>query len=168
MPKIIENLKERLLEETKRQIWERGYQEVTIRSIAKGCDVGIGTVYNYFTSKEALIAAYLLEDWNVCLQAIWESAELAQEPQPVLLCIHRQLLGFAQRHESIFKTEAAAVGFARSHSRYHGMLRTQLAEPLRQFCDSDFQARFAAESLLTWTVDGESFDRIYDVLKKLF
>ena len=168
MPKIIENLKERLLEETKRQIRQRGYQEVTIRSIAKGCGVGVGTVYNYFPSKETLIAAYLLEDWNICLQTIGETAAQAQEPQAVLRCIHRQLFEFARRYESIFKTEAAASGFARSHSRYHGMLRDQLAEPLRQFCDSDFQARFVAESLLTWTMDGESFDRIYDVLKKLF
>ena len=64
MPKIIENLRVRLMEEAKRQIAESGYAFMTMRSVAKGCGVGIGTVYNYFASKNALLAAYLLEDWN--------------------------------------------------------------------------------------------------------
>ena len=55
MPKIIENLESKLLEEAKRQIQESGYGAMTIRSVAKGCGVGVGTVYNYFPSKEALL-----------------------------------------------------------------------------------------------------------------
>ena len=56
MPKIIENLEKRLIAEAKRQIAESGYGATTIRSVAKGCNVGVGTVYNYFPSKDALIA----------------------------------------------------------------------------------------------------------------
>ena len=50
MPKIIENLKARLIAEAKRQIEEAGYGAVTIRSVASSCGVGVGTVYNYFPS----------------------------------------------------------------------------------------------------------------------
>ena len=53
MPKIIENLESRLIEEAQKQIEEAGYSAVTIRSVAKACGVGVGTVYNYFPSKEA-------------------------------------------------------------------------------------------------------------------
>ena len=35
MPKLIENLKDRLLTEAKQQIEQNGYEAVTIRSIAK-------------------------------------------------------------------------------------------------------------------------------------
>ena len=168
MPKIIENLKQRLLEEAKRQVEELGYTEVTIRSIAKGCGVGVGTVYNYFPSKETLIASYLLQDWALCVDVIRDTAARAEEPKPVLLCIHQQLLGFASRHEAIFQAEAAAAGFAGSFSRYHDMLRGQLAQPLHKFCDSDFAAQFVAESLLTWTMGGKTFQQIYEILKKLF
>ena len=55
MPKIIENLPERLAEEARRQIEESGFSAMTIRSVAAGCGVGVGTVYNYFPSKEAFI-----------------------------------------------------------------------------------------------------------------
>ncbi len=50
MPKIIENLQSKLIEEAKKQIEEAGYGAMTIRSVAKACGVGVGTVYNYFSS----------------------------------------------------------------------------------------------------------------------
>ena len=44
MPKIIENLPQRLTEEARRQIEQSGFSAMTIRSVAKGCGVGVGTV----------------------------------------------------------------------------------------------------------------------------
>lgn len=168
MPKIIENLQDRLIEETIKQIGENGYGSVTIRSIAKGCGVGVGTVYNYFPSKDALIATHLLEDWRGCISAIQAVADSSETPRPVVRCIYDQLTGFAGRHEAIFRDAAAASGFAGSFSRYHATLRDQLAQPLRRFCDSDFAAGFLAESLLTWTMAGTAFDELYSVLEKVF
>lgn len=168
MPRIIENLKDRLIAETQKQIEENGYGALTIRSVAKACGVGIGTVYNYFPSKEALVANHLLEDWKVCVAAIQHAANHAENPQPVLKCIYEQLTGFSGRHEAIFRDEAAAASFAGSFSQYHNILRSQLAAPLHKFCGNDFAAQFVAESLLTWTMAGKSFDEIYEILRKLF
>ena len=60
MPKIIENLRDQLLQEARKQIAERGYTGTTIRSVAGACGVGVGTVYNYFSSKEMLIASFMM------------------------------------------------------------------------------------------------------------
>ena len=43
MPKIIENLESKLIEEAFHQIRDVGYSATTIRSIAKACGVGVGT-----------------------------------------------------------------------------------------------------------------------------
>ena len=168
MPKIIENLESRLIEEAKKQIEETGYGSMTIRSIAKACGVGVGTVYNYFPSKENLIASYLLEDWKQCMAAIRAVSQSSDSPRPVVLCIYDQLVSFARRHQAIFQDAAAAASFAGSFGRYHSLLRTQLSEPLRKFCSSDFAAGFTAEALLTWTMAGTPFDALYGMLEKLF
>lgn len=168
MPKIIENLESRLIEEAKKQIEEDGYGALTIRSVAKACGVGVGTVYNYFASKEELIATHLLEDWKQCIKAINVVSTYSENPRPVAQCIYDQLVSFSQRHQAIFRDEAAAASFAGSFGKYHGMLRTQLAQPLRKYCSSDFAADFLAEALLTWTVAQKPFDEIFGMMEKLF
>ena len=168
MPKIIENLESKLIEEARRQLEQSGYGALTIRSVAKACGVGVGTVYNYFPSKDMLIASYLLGDWNACISAISETSQVSPDPEPAVRCIYDQLLSFTQRHQAIFRDSAAIAAFSGSFGRYHGMLRTQLAQPLRKYCCDDFAAEFIAESLLVWTLSGKSFDELYGMLKKLF
>lgn len=168
MPKIIENLESRLIQEAKKQLEESGYSAMTIRSVAKACGVGVGTVYNYFPSKEALVARHLLEDWVQCIAAIEVVGTYADSPRPVVLCIYDQLQAFAQRHMPLFRDDAAAAGYTGSSSSYHALLRTQLAQPLRRFCSSDFAAQFVAESILTWTMAGTSFAELYGMVEKLF
>ena len=92
MPKIIENLQSRLIEEAKRQIEESGYAALTIRSVAKGCGVGVGTVYNYFSSKDDLIATYMLSDWNQCIAAINAVSVYSESALPVMRCIPSRFL----------------------------------------------------------------------------
>lgn len=168
MPKIIENLPRRLSEEARRQIEESGYAAMTIRSVAKSCGVGVGTVYNYYPSKESLVAAFMLEDWKHCIDAIHSCSQTALGWEPVLWAIYESLIQFMERHAVIFRDENAAAGFTGSFGKYHAILRSQLAAPMRKFCRDDFTAEFLAENILTWTVAGKDFDELSNVLKRLF
>ena len=168
MPKIIENLPQRLAEEARRQIKDSGYAALTIRSVAKACGVGVGTVYNYYPSKESLVAAFMLEDWKLCIESIRECSERSLGREPVLWAIYEGLVQFMDRHAVIFRDENAAVGFFGSFGKYHAILRGQLAAPIRKFCRDDFTAEFLAESILTWTVAGKDFDELNNVIKRLF
>ena len=168
MPKIIEDLEGKLLAEARRQIEESGYGAMTVRSVAKACGVGVGTVYNYFPSKDDLVATYMLADWKTCVAAIEAVSTYSDSHKNVVRCIHDQLLRYAQRHTALFRDEAAAAGFAGAFGPRHARLRQQLAAPLRKFCDSDFAAEFIAESLLTWTMAGKPLDEICGILDRLF
>lgn len=167
MPKIIENLPQRLLEEARRQIEESSFAAMTIRSVAKGCGVGVGTVYNYYPSKEALVASFMLDDWKNCVADIQSCADKAQELEPVLHTVHEKLLLFMNQYDPVFHDESAAVSYTGSTSRYHSMLLTQLACPIRKFCRDDFTAEFIAEAMLTWTVAGKNFDELKAVLLRI-
>lgn len=167
MPKIIENLESRLIAEACRQIEEVGYGAVTIRSIAKACGVGVGTVYNYFPSKDDLLARYLLADWTECITAINAVSTYSDNPLPVLRCIYDHLLAYIQQHQTIFQDPSAAASFVASFNHHHQQLRTQLGAPLRKFCEDDFTAEFVAANLLIWTASRKDFEEIYRLLKKL-
>ena len=167
MPKIIENLPQRLQAEARRQIEQAGFAAMTIRSVAKSCGVGVGTVYNYYPSKEALVASFMLSDWNACVASIQQAAADSDLLEPVLLAIYEKLRLFLEEYDPIFRDEAAAVSYTGSMSKYHGILRKQLADPLRKFCRDDFAADFIAEAMLTWTVAGKDFDELKGILLRI-
>ena len=99
MPKIITNVREQLLTEAKRQIVENGYASTTIRSVASACNLGVGTVYNYFKSKDMLIASFMVDDWQECLAKMkQESTENAEQ---LLRCIYSSLLKFTEDRKSV-------------------------------------------------------------------
>ena len=167
MPKIIENLPQRLAEEARRQIEQSGFSAMTIRSVAKACGVGVGTVYNYFPSKDALVATFMLTDWMNCVASIEGCATDAQNLEPVLKRIHEQLHLFMTKFDPIFRDESAVSGYTGALTKYHSMLRMQLAAPIRKFCRDDFTAEFIAESMLTWTVAGKDFDTLKSILLRI-
>ncbi len=164
MPKILSDPKERMLQEMERLLVQDGYSAVTIRSVAAGCGVGVGTVYNYFPSKEAMLAEYLLTDWRQCIASIEAASETAKTAEPVARCIYTELLRFSTDHSAIFQDAAAKGAFVGSFNQYHGILRSQLARPMQQFCKTEFSALFIAEALLTWTMAGKEFHEIWDMI----
>ena len=70
MPKTLPNIKEEILETTRRMVLEKGYNKISIRDIAKECGIATGTFYNYFRSKQAIVSATLAEDWAMMTQMI--------------------------------------------------------------------------------------------------
>ena len=80
MPKIIENLREILLAASRTLLLEEGYRALTMRQVAGLCHVAVGTVYNYFPSKDMLAAHILLEDWNDLLRSLQKKVNAAPAP----------------------------------------------------------------------------------------
>lgn len=64
MPKIISNLKEELMIKGKEILVNKGYNAFNIRDLAKSCNIGIGTFYNYYESKDGIVRAIIRTDWD--------------------------------------------------------------------------------------------------------
>ena len=101
MPKIIQNLPEKLIEETRRQVMEVGYTALNMREIARNCGVGIGTVYNYFPSKDALIAQFLLQDWKVSLERIHLSVRESSEAEAVCAAVAKYAKHYSVKSRNV-------------------------------------------------------------------
>ena len=170
MPKILENVREQLLNEAKAQIARAGYAKTTIRSVAQACGIGTGTVYNYFSSKEMLIASFMLEDWENCLARV--KAASAEDPEAYLQTLHEAILSFARDHTALFQDQEAGKTFAAVFPSRHARLRAQVAALVMPVVknlpeDPEFVAGFIAESLLTWTLAEVPFEKLYSQLRKL-
>ena len=91
------------------------------------------------------------------------------DPCSVLRAIYDSLSSFINLYKSLFADAEAMRSFNSSHSEYHTVLRSQIAKMVSSVIseanNKDFVCEFISESLLTWTVEGKSFDEIYSVLK---
>ncbi|MCM1025655.1 MAG: TetR/AcrR family transcriptional regulator [Roseburia sp.] len=168
MPKIIEDVRRTLLAEARRQLAEKGYARATIRSVAGACGLAVGTVYNYFPSKDMLIASFMAEDWMKSLSRIDGCA--TQDSKALLRGIYRELREFSEQYSALFADEEAVKAFSAVFTKRHKMLRDQLAGRILPVCrgeNREFLAEFAAEALLIWTTAGKSFEEIYAVLERI-
>jgi AcrR family transcriptional regulator len=68
--------REALLDATARLLDEGGYDAVTTNAVAREAKTGIGTVYEYFPSREALLEG-LLERYRIRLEAVFDAAVAA-------------------------------------------------------------------------------------------
>ena len=165
MPKIIENLREQLLAEAKKQILENGYAATTVRSVAGACGVGVGTVYNYFESKEMLIATFLYDDWKHYLSHMQTLSP--DDPHALLEGIFNSLKQFAGENEKLFSDADALKMVSVGSFGRHKMLREQIASFLQPLCKTAFCAEFVAEAVIRWATEKVDFETVYPLLEKL-
>ncbi|OFI05307.1 bacterial regulatory protein, tetR family [Clostridium acetireducens DSM 10703] len=120
MPKIIENVKEKLLEEGKKILIEKSYKELNIRFIVKRCNIGIGTFYNYFSNKEELVNEIFRNDWEKTMKLI-NKLKFSNIPlKEKLYEIYLSMDDFITKYISIFYEIAMLNGYKKNHHSSKG------------------------------------------------
>ena len=56
--------REEILKASRALIQQNGWAAVNMRSVVAACGVSVGSVYNYFDSKTALVSAAVESVWN--------------------------------------------------------------------------------------------------------
>ena len=91
MPKIIENLKSDILETAKDVLREKGFQDFSIRTVAKKLNIAPATIYNYFPSKESILNALVNESWEYLMGEMDREIEAADSAMEAMEAIYRLL-----------------------------------------------------------------------------
>ncbi|WP_125153862.1 TetR/AcrR family transcriptional regulator [Clostridium rectalis] len=128
MPKIIENINEKILQEGRKILLSKNYRELNIRDIVKNCNIGIGTFYNYFSSKEELVINIFKEDWENSLLLInklkFSFTPLKDKLYKIYLCLEE----FLDKYISIFYEIAMLNGYSHNSSHNFNDINKEVSE----------------------------------------
>ena len=106
--------KEDILKTSRKLIQQQGWSAINIRSVAAACGVSVGSIYNYFDSKAALMGAAVESVWHeifhrpkdeavfqdtqACIAWIYQKMEHGCKQYPGFFTLHS--LGFMQEEKS--------------------------------------------------------------------
>ncbi len=173
MPKKLGPIRENAIRFTRDVLNERGYDALTMREIAQSCGIAVGTMYNYFPSKEYLTGCVVLEDWLEAYGEMSRCADCAPSLSDGLEHIYAKMRQFVDSHQYLtsFDQRKASADF--SYDKMHMLLRGQIEALLRQLLEhTGVRAEpdtvvFVAESILNCSVKKYEYPQIASAFMKL-
>lgn len=173
MPKIIENLNDRILDVAEARLKKDGYEKLTVRGIATDCDIAIGTMYNYYSSKEMLVGSLIFRDWRSVMVQMELCARRAVSVHEGIASISNLMTEFAGRFSPIWKDYHFSKSSSFSFEDRHMVLVQELSQTLcklftRFTCkDSDKLSQIFAEVILDITSSKKSYEEYSDILERM-
>jgi AcrR family transcriptional regulator len=64
LSRIIENPKQLILDRAKEILYNEGFKRFSMRTLSKKCGIALGTIYNYYSTKEELIVEMMTAYWK--------------------------------------------------------------------------------------------------------
>lgn len=156
MPKIIENVRQMVIDYSKKKLLADGYHSLTIRNVADECGIASGTVYNYFPSKDELVAEIMLEDWIAEMKQAAAACRRARSCTTGFGNVFNAIRSFTDIYRDIF-AEYGPV--STGNTKYHEFLIQQIERVIRPLIErfgTEAQpdpSRFIAETLLHYGLD---------------
>ena len=173
MPKIIENIRETAIAESRKVLENDGYNKLTMRDIAAKCGIAVGTMYNYFESKEYLTGCVILEDWQTCYKDMQEATGSSPDTRDGLKQIYRLMGDFVSAHQylaSVDRSKAQGIdGYEKRHSIVLGHMTSLLDDLFSRFSLSidPLIRTVIAELILNMSEKHYDYSEIEPVLIKL-
>jgi len=172
MPKILDNVKERAVAEARRVMVEEGYEGLTIRKVAAALDVAVGTLYNYFPSKDFLIASVMLEDWQEIMQRLLEEGP-AEDGITQIRRVFEGIKEFSDRYSRVW-SQYSGQSVRSEETIYHAQLIAQIRRLLDSAVSEEtaaadpYRREFLAENVLRFASNGHTeFSHLEGSLRRL-
>lgn len=120
--------KEEILKASRELIQQKGWSAVNIRSVAAACGVSVGSIYNYYDSKAALIGATVESVWCEIFHRP-EDEDVFQDTQAYITWLYgrmeygcQQYPGFFTLHSLGFMGEDKSDGKRRMQQTWQHIL----------------------------------------------
>ena len=174
MPKKLSDVKAGIIEEARREVFENGYDALTIRNVAKRCGIATGTIYNYFKNKDELVAAFILQDWKPRMKELTERVSDVIDALETAGLIYAVLLEFEHEFTPVFAAKKARAKIMEDSSIVrHDMLVKLFSDmlfdklPVVASGDRRFRADFIADALIRWSARDLPWETLECVINDL-
>ena len=131
MPKIIEDVENRILRAARERLLGGDLSSFSARGIAEDCGIAVGTIYNYFRDKESLMGAIMAQDWQAELTKAGEKIAAAPSVERGILCLYEAMVRFSRVYESVWAAAPTGEGFGSLYRSRHRLLLSQLVDNKR-------------------------------------
>lgn len=173
MPKKLDNIREKAIAETRKVLEEQGYEMLAMRDIAKKCEVAVGTMYNYFPSKEYLTGCVVLEDWTAAYERMTVVVAAADTIGHGIRDIYELMHKFTTEHHYLTSFNSSEAKTPYDFRERHLVLLKQIEALLQMlqkrfgYSVEDSITTFLAESILAFSVKGYTYAQIAPAIMKL-
>lgn len=102
MPKILQNPRETILKEGYALLEEKGYKNFSMRELANRCEIGLGTVYNYFENKMSIVREIFNDRWIQIIENLKTVKDKEISFEEKIKLIYVGLEKFLVYHKEVF------------------------------------------------------------------
>ena len=135
MPKIIEDVENRILRAARERLLGGDLSSFSARGIAEDCGIAVGTIYNYYRDKESLMGAVMAQDWQAELQKAAEKIAVVPSLEAGVLCLYEAMRSFSAVYEAIWAAAPTGEGFGSLFRTRHKLLLSQIEGQLTALFD---------------------------------
>ena len=135
-----------LLEATRRALVSFGFEQADTHSVAKVAGVSIGSLYQYFPGKEALVAAVIERQLEEDLSNLDQTS--GDSPEELLRSLIGSLVGQHRRYSVLYRQLIPRIGSLRRHAfvrkqiaSFRERLTDRLYDPQRDSSKEEFSNR---------------------------
>lgn len=128
MPKQLDNLELKIVNAGRKLLFSEGYSAFSMRKVAKDCDIAVGTIYNYFSNKDELIASIAASDWYSVEKEIEERIDENAGFSENILVIYKAIKSFRKTYSASFMSYASQVNSKNAIESYHPFLRSSISK----------------------------------------
>ena len=173
MSKVIANVRSNAIRIAADILKSEGIDGIKLRTIASECGVAVGTLYNYFPSKEYLIGCVVLEDWNNAYDLMRSGSEKGSSARECLRSIYGIMCGFAVQHEYLYSYSNWDSSGKYTHANRHEVLVNAIKVLIEDIderfglCLDESITVFLCESVINSSVKHYSFEQIEPAFIKI-
>lgn len=172
MPKIIAEINDKIMACAKRKMLENGNDNFSLRMIAKECGIAVGTIYNYFESKEMLIAKIHLEDWKKSMSQMDKKFDSISSLKEGIMIIYYTILDYCNIYGNYWNHSQYEASLIKSR---HYLVQSQIVEKIdylfnlfQCYEDKDMSVLLAEMILISVTTKNISKEQLEKFIDRLF